>query len=277
MKKHFSLNRVISKTKKYIFGDLLGNNSSKTIGDGYDFAQISQYQYGDNIRRVDPYSSAKKNELHVREFYEAKEINLHVILCASGSLHFGSIRLKQDVIAEAISLLGFSAVKNAESFSFSMLSDKLEYQSFLKKSKNAVIKCAEEVLKADMRGKKLDYKFINSYLLKQKRSIVFLIGDFFEIPKIKSASKKHQIVALKIRDIFEEEPKAIGEIDILNPSNMQNIEVLFDKKGVKEYVKRIKEHDMKLGEYFKSIGIKCIDVYTHDNVYQKIEKAFRGL
>lgn len=86
---------------------------------------------------------------------------------------------------------------------------------------------------------------MNNYLLKQKRSLIFLVGDFFETPKIKSAAKKHQIVALRVRDVFENKPKAIGEIDILNPASMQNSQVLFDAKSVKEYQKKCKDMTVK--------------------------------
>lgn len=176
--KKVTLNKIIYKTKKYIFGDLLGNNSSKILGDGYDFAQISAYNYGDNIRRIDAYSSAKKNELHVRDFYESKEVNLHVIVCASGSLHFGSVKFKQEVIAEIIALLGLSAIKDAESFSLSVLSDKVEYSLMAKKTKNSVINAVDTFLNFDLKGKKVDYGF-EQLPFKTKTLFDIFSGRFF--------------------------------------------------------------------------------------------------
>jgi uncharacterized protein (DUF58 family) len=277
--KKVSLNALISKTKKYVFGDLLGNHSSKILGDGYDFAQISQYSFGQNIRRIDPYASAKSTTLCVREFFESKEVNLHVVVLASGSLHFGTKRLKQELIAEIVGLLGFSALKNSDSFSFSLLSDKILYNANANKSQNAIILNVKKVLEQDFIGQKLDAHFVSEYLLNQikKRSLLFVVSDFFEEISLKAISKKHEVVALNIRDIFEENPQAIGNIDVLNPVSLQASEVVFEKNEIERYKKRLKMHDKKLGESLKKSAIKMIKIYTHENAFLKLEKAFKEL
>lgn len=271
--KQLSLEKVISKSKKYIFGDLIGNNSAKKFGDGYDFAQISPYIVGQNIRRIDAFSSAKKNELHVREFYESKEVNLHIVVCGTGSLYFGTKKLKQDVIAEIISLLGFSAIKEAQSFSFSLVSNKEDFVILKKKSKNALINLVSKFLKEDLKKRQMNYEVLNKHLLKQKRSLVFLIGDFFEFPLIKTAAKKHEIIALRVRDKFENEPQALGELEVINPSNLQANKITLDDKSASSYKKALKTHDAKVNEYFRKCGIKVINLLTHENVYEKIQKA----
>lgn len=277
--KQLSLNKIVAKTKKYIFGDLLGNNSSKALGDGYDFAQISEYSYGQNIRRIDPYSSAKKNELHIREYFESKEANIHVVVCANGSLHFGTKVFKQDKIAELIALLGFSSIKNADSFSLSIISDKVESEILYVKSKNKIISLVSKFLDMDMKRKKIDTNFIRDYLLKgiKRRSIIFLISDFFESHELKAVSKKHQVIAIRLRDIFEQNPSAIGEIDILNPVDLKTQKMIFSDSSILKYKKRLKLHDMKLGESFKRSGISLLSLYTHEDSFMKLEKAFRGL
>ncbi|DAB35299.1 MAG TPA: hypothetical protein CFH82_00975 [Sulfurospirillum sp. UBA12182] len=274
--KKLSLDKIVLKTKKYIFGDLLGNKNSKILGDGYDFAQISPYIYGQNIRRIDAYSSAKKNELHVRDFYESKDVHVHLVVCASGSLHFGTKRFKQDVIAEVLALLGFSAIKDAQSVSYSLVGEKVLESFHTKKTKSILLKTIENFLKKDLKGKSVDYSFLNSYLLKQKRSLVFLIGDFFELPKIKSAAKKHEIVLIRVRDIFENNPSFRGEIDVLNPISMKNSHISFDKYFAKKYKEKLRRHDLHVGEYLKRLRIEVIDIFTYENIYQKIEKSLKG-
>lgn len=275
--KKVSLEKIILKSKKYIFGDLLGNNNSKILGDGYDFAQISPYVYGENIRRIDAFSSAKSGELHTRSYYESKEVNLHAVVLGSGSLHFGTKKLKQDVIAEVVGLLGFSAIKNADSFSFAILSDKLLYQSLSKKNHNSITANVDKVLSQNFLGQKLDADFVSDYLLNhiKKRSLVFLISDFFDNFSLSAASKKHEIIAIKVRDIFEEKPSEIGFIDILNPINFENTQVAFEKNEIKNYQASLKKHDSLTREHLRKCGIKIVDIYTHENPYVKLEKALR--
>lgn len=271
--KYFSLEKVVSQSKKYVFGDLIGNHSAKKFGDGYDFAQISPYVLGDNIRRIDAFSSAKKNELHVRDFFESKEVNLHIVVCGSGSLYFGTKRLKQEVIAQIIALIGFSAIKEAQSFSFSLISEKEEFVNLKKKSKNALINLVSKFSSFDLKKKKIDYKILTKYLLKQKRALIFLIGDFFEFPAIQAATKKHEIIAIRVRDKFENSPKILGELRIIDPSTLQTDEITLDSKSVRHYEKELKHHDAKVNEEFRKRGVKVIDILTHENVYEKIRRA----
>ena len=112
--KEISLKSIIAKSKKYIYGELLGNHNSKQIGDSYDFAKIRLYEYGENIRRIDPFASAKTGEIHLRSFYESRELNVHVIALMSGSLFFGTHILKQELLAQIVSLIGFNTIKNAD-------------------------------------------------------------------------------------------------------------------------------------------------------------------
>jgi len=53
MMQTLSYNAIVERAKKHIFGDMMGSNTSKREGDGYDFAQIRPYMYGENIKRID--------------------------------------------------------------------------------------------------------------------------------------------------------------------------------------------------------------------------------
>ncbi len=255
------LKEIISKSKKQIYGDLLGEHNSKLIGDGYDFAKIRPYEYGENIRRVDPFATAKTEELYLRNFYESREANIEVIALMSGTLFFGTKQLKQESLSLAISTIGLKAIKNADTFTLSLFCDKLIQRVKPTKKESGVISAVKKALHADVLNQKIDYEKLSEYAIKKikKRSYLFLIGDFLETPKLKALSKKHEVVVVRVRDEFESNPSSIGEVGIIDPSTGERSEIVFDSGTIKRYKKELKRADLKFASYLKECGVRLID------------------
>lgn len=255
------LKKIIAKSKKYIYGELLGEHNSKLIGDGYDFAKIRPYQYGENIRRVDPFATAKMGEIYLRSFYESREVNVEVIALMSGSLFFGSRELKQEKVAEVVSILGLSAVKNSDRFTLSLFSDRLLERIEPTKKENGVINAVQKTLHVELLNKTIDYDLLREYALQniKKRSYLFLVGDFLETPKLKAISKKHEVVVVRVRDSFEQNPVEIGELSVIDPSSGQMSEINFSASSIKRYAKDLKKADMKFKSYLKECGVRLVE------------------
>jgi uncharacterized protein (DUF58 family) len=255
------LKKIIAKSKRYIYGELLGEHNSKQIGDGYDFAKIRPYEYGENIRRVDPYATAKTGEIYLRSFYESREVNVEVIALMSGSLYFGSNELKQEKVAQIISILGLSAVNNSDSFTLSLFSDRLLERLKTTKKESGIIYAVEKSLHVDVLNSKIDYDALEDYALTKikKRSYLFLVGDFLETPRLKAISKKHEVVVVRVRDKFEFSPEPIGEISVIDPSSGEKSDVLFSKSSIGKYIKELKRADLKFESYLKECRVRLVD------------------
>jgi len=196
----------------------------------------------------------------------------------SGSLFFGTKVLKQDVVAQIVSLLGLSTVKNSDSFTLSMFSDRLLDKSIPTKKETGIIRAVEKVLNYKVIGEHIDYEALYEYVLHKikKRSLIFLIGDFTQLPKLKALSKKHEIIVVKVRDSFELNPNALGDIGIIDPSNYKKVEISLNQNSIKKYKQELKKADLKFGEYLRNSNIKLIDILTNENIYQKFSSFFRG-
>jgi uncharacterized protein (DUF58 family) len=255
------LKRIVAKSKKYIYGELLGEHNSKQVGDGYDFAKIRPYEYGENIRRVDPFATAKTGELYLRSFYESREVNVEVIALMSGSLFFGTKELKQEKMAQIVSALGISAVKNSDRFTLSLFSDKLLERTKPTKKESGVISAVQKVLQVDVLNRTIDYDNLIEYALKKikKRSYLFIVGDFLELPKLKSLSRKHEVVVVRVRDSFELNPASIGELSVIDPSSGEKSEVVFNSSSIKRYKKELKKADLKFANTLKDCGVRLVE------------------
>lgn len=274
-----SYNSIIARSKKHLFGEMVGSNPSYKEGDGYDFSQIRPYMYGDNVKRIDWKQSAKIGQIQLRSFFEEKEINVYVLGLMSGSMHFGIDRMKQEVMAEVVALLGFSAIKNSDFFSLALLSDQLLYESLLSKKEAMVREATHKILHSPVISQHLNWNFIQNYALHRikKSSLLFILSDFFELPTLDAIAKKHSVVVIKIRDHFEEKPSALGSLYIKDPTSLREEKVILDAGMVKAYIVRQGRFDQQLQSYFKKQGIVQISLYTNEDPYIKLSSALREM
>ncbi len=271
-----ALKKILIKTKRAIFSEVPANNPSIYEGEGFDFVELREYTYGDDVRKIDWNVTAKKQTPYIRVFREERELNIAVVSLMGGSIYFGKKRLKQELMAEVVALLGFGAVKNSDRFSLYHYDSKLEVIVRPNKSINSVTKAVDSTLTKDVIGKKIDAKNISKHLYEtiKRRSIIFIVGDFFEEFDFKLLSKKHEVVAIITRDKLEENPPDIGNINLLDPSSLKSMMLDLNQKKAKEYQKRVAIRDHKMYERFRKDRVAFTKIYTDENPYVKLTKLF---
>lgn len=271
-------NRIIARAKQHIFNDMSGSNISKKEGDGYDFVKIRAHMYGDNVRRIDWKQSAKTGQLQQRVFFEEKEVATHIIGLMSGSMHFGISRAKQEVLAEVGALLGFSAVKNGDLFSMELFSENLYFKAPLSKKEVGIREGVKKALQSKLIGKGLDWAEVERYALYglKKSSLLFFVGDFFELPRLEQIARKHSVTVIIVRDEFEEKPQNIGSLLVRDPISLEEGRVVVDDIFVRSYVQKRKEEDFKLEAFLKKNGIRFVKIYTHEEPFAKLSSFMRA-
>ncbi len=272
------LQKILVRARRQVFSEMVGNNPSIFQGEGYDFIELREYMPGDDIRHIDWNITAKLQKPYIKIFREERELNVVVASMLNGSVYFGSKRFKQDVIAEVTAMLSFSTIKNGDLLSTYIFSDKLE--SFLKPSKKLfqVHKAADEILNFDPLNKKADYKVLADTLFKRlkRKSLIVIVGDFFEIPDFKVLAKKHEVVAVIVRDRLEETPPSMGFTSLVDPESGAVLEGDFNTQTVKEYAKKVLIHDRKLYATFRKHQIRFTKIYTDGKIGVSLRRLFEG-
>ena len=272
------LQKILVRARRQVFSEMVGNNPSIFQGEGYDFIELREYMPGDDIRHIDWNITAKLQKPYIKIFREERELNVVVASMLNGSVYFGSKRFKQDVIAEITAMLSFSTIKNGDLLSTYIFSDKME--SFLKPSKKLfqVHKAADEILNFDPLNKKADYKVLADTLFKRlkRKSLIVIVGDFFEIPDFKVLAKKHEVVAVIVRDRLEETPPEMGFTSLVDPESGAVLEGDFNAQTVKEYAKKVLVHDRKLYATFRKHQIRFTKIYTDGKIGVSLRRLFEG-
>jgi len=272
------LQKILVRARRQVFSEMVGNNPSIFQGEGYDFIELREYMPGDDIRHIDWNITAKLQKPYIKIFREERELNVVVASMLNGSVHFGSKRFKQDVIAELSAMLSFSVIKNGDLLSSYIFTDKLE--SHLKPSKKlfSVHKSVESILNFEALHKRADYKKMADTLFTRlkRKSLVIIIGDFFEIPDFKVLAKKHEVIAIVVRDILEEKPPKMGFASLIDPESGAVLEGDFNDATVKAYAKKVQIHDRKLYAAFRKQQVRFTKLYTHENVSVALRRLFEG-
>lgn len=276
-----SLKKILIKTKKQAFSEVIGNNISFQKGEGYDFCELKDYEYGEDVKNIDWVISAKARKPIVKVFHSQKELNIKIVNLLSGSTYFGTKKLKKDVIVELASILGFICTKQADPFTSYIANEKLELCTRKSKKVFNVNLMAENIYEYNVLNKSINYKEILKELFKtvHHKSIIFLIGDFFDIENLdlKLLNSKHEIIALIVRDKFEEEPKTLGNVNFIDPNSSTNYEGVLDDRTITNYIKKVKENDHRLYKHLQDCGIRFTKIYTHENPVKKLIGVLKWL
>lgn len=265
------------KAKQQAYTMLSGHSLSKRQGEGYDFVALREYQLGDDIRKIDWMTTAKLSKPYIKEFQSYRELS--VVICAfmDGSLYFGSGNDKQKKLTEVATLIGYASQYQANLFTGFCYTQKETFVSPPTKQRYPIDQFVKILYEASLLGTSLDIaNSIQDVFTKiTKPSLVFILGDFLQKVDLSLLAQKHEILAIILRDKEEENPQSLGEVTLSNPKNNHHIETYFGQKSIRDYQKRLKEHDEKLIQHFADNNIGYIKITTEEEAVEKLQSLFR--
>ena len=270
------LKKILIKTRRQIFSEVAGNNPSILQGEGFDFMELREYAYGDDIRHIDWNVTARMQKPYVKIFKEERELNIVIVSVLGGSVYFGRKKFKQESMAELVALLGYSSIKNGDQFSSFIYTNKLETITPPSKNIHSVQKATKAVLEYPAFGKKVDSDTLPKLLFDRikRRSIIFVLGDFFDIFDFRLLSKKHEVIALVVRDHLEENPMALGALNLIDPQTQKTTFLDIDEKAAKRYSQKVHKKDHQLYKNFRKNQIAFTKLYTDEEAFVKLSKLF---
>ena len=272
------LQKILVKARRQVFSEMVGNNASIFHGEGYDFIELREYAPGDDIRHIDWNITAKMQKPFIKIFREERELNIVIASVLNGSVHFGAQKFKQEVIAEVVALLGYSTIKNGDLLSSYIFTDKMISHNRPSKKLSHIQKSVDEVLNFNALNQKVDFSFLSDTLFKRlkRKSVILIVGDFFEIPNFKLLAKKHEVLAIIVRDHLEEKPPKMGFSSLVDPESGAVLEGDFNAKSVESYAQKVQAHDSELYKVLRREQVRFTKVYTDSNPTVALRRLFDG-
>ena len=119
----------IEITTRHLVRDIVaGEYSSAFRGRGVEFAEVREYQPGDDVRTIDWNVTARLGAAYVKRYLEERELSVLFVVDMSASGGFGSRgRTKGELGAEVAAVLALAAVRNNDRIGATFFTDRVEY------------------------------------------------------------------------------------------------------------------------------------------------------
>lgn len=275
--------KVEIKTKglsQHIFS---GEYHSMFKGRGMSFSEVREYQIGDDIRAIDWNVTARFNHPYVKVFEEERELTVMLLVDMSGSGDFGTkVQLKRELITELCAVLSFSAINNNDKVGVIFFSDVIEKFIPPKKGKTHILRIIRELIDFQPKRKGTDISKALKYLTSviKKRCITFILSDFLDKNfenELKIASRKHDVVGIRIFDEKEKQLPDSGIIRFLDAESGKLMWVNTSNKNVrKKYEEWSLEEITKLRNTFKKSGVDYVSISTNENYVKPLINFFKS-
>ena len=269
-----SLRQILIQAQKSIFLATIGNHTTTLKGDGYDFTELREYASGDDIRHIDWIMSAKLAKPYVKIFTQERELKIVIAPIMSASLYFGTQKLKQDLVSEICALLSYSCVQQNDPFESYFCDTHVKIGTPRSKSIDSVHDFIAKLHSFELLGQDVNYVSIlkEMYLRLDQASMIFFIGDFFDVEEfaLHTLSEKHEIVVIIVRDRFEENPQALGQISIRDPLLEKSTTIMLNAHNINEYTKELNKADTAFTQKLHHLGVRYVKIYTDEDPIEKI-------
>ena len=213
--------RKIQIRTSHLVTDLFaGQYHSVFKGRGMEFSEVRLYQPGDEIRTIDWNVTARTGVPYVKRYAEERELTVMLLVDASASQYFGSVRqLKSALAAELGALFAFSAITNNDKVGLIIFTDRIELALPPRKGTHHVLRVIREVLSLKPAGKGTDIPAALEHLARvtKRRCVVFVISDFLDPAcrqTLKIAAKRHDVIAVVLNDPREATLPAVGLVEL---------------------------------------------------------------
>lgn len=199
--------KIEIKTRGLSQNIFAGQYHSAFKGRGMAFAEVREYQFGDDVRDIDWNVTARFRKPFVKVYEEERELTVMLLIDVSGSLDFGtSHQMKCDMATEIAATLAFSAIQNNDKIGVIFFSDKIEKYIPPQKGRKHILYIIREMLDFHPQSKKTDVGMAVAYLTRviKRRCTAFLLSDFYNqkdmSQELEIANRKHDIMAIQIYD-----------------------------------------------------------------------------
>jgi uncharacterized protein (DUF58 family) len=196
-----------------------GDYRSVFRGQGMEFAEVRQYEHGDDFRAIDWNVSARLGTPYIKTFIEEREVTLLLVVDQSGSTHFGTPRSKAALAVEVASILALAAASTNDRAGALLFSDKVERVIPPGKGRKHALRVIRDLLAFQPSGSRTNLAAALRYAtgLLKHRSIVVVLSDFlaegWEQP-LRQLGVRHDVVAVAVEDPRETELPDAGWLDL---------------------------------------------------------------
>lgn len=222
-----TIRRIELRTRRLVNDSFAGEYHSVFKGRGMEFDEVRPYQPGDEIRTIDWNVTARTGHPYVKRYVEERELTVMLVVDASASENFGSVkRFKRELAAELTAVLAFAATTNNDKVGLLIFTDQIELYIPPRKGRKHILRLVRELLafKPKHSGTNIKLALDSVNRLLKRKAIVFLVSDFIANPdsyrkELSITNRRHDLIAVDLSDPMEEGIANVGVMAVEDPES----------------------------------------------------------
>ena len=276
--------RIEIKTRSLSNNVFAGEYHSAFKGRGMSFAEVREYQVGDDVRDIDWNVTARTNRPHIKVYEEERELTVMMLVDVSGSLKFGSeMRTQRELVTEIAATVAFSALQNNDKVGMILFSNKIEKYIPPKKGRKHILYIIRELIDFEPTGQTTDIRVGLEFLMQVQRRhcIGFLLSDFIDAPEFEQqlsiARHKHDLVAVKVYDQRMKQLPNVGLMKMQDAETGASVFVDTSSKAVREHHSIWWNNEVeKLDVAFRRCKVDYVSVGTAEDYVKPLQLLFKS-
>jgi uncharacterized protein (DUF58 family) len=270
------LQRLDWQVIRRLDGLLQGDYRSLFYGYGVDFADLREYQPGDDIRYIDWNVTARMDTPYVRQYVEDRDITAWFLLDLSPSMDFGSLQsLKRTVQLDMVATLARLLTRHGNRVGAIFYGQRVERTIPARGGRIHVLRLINELLKQPQLPK-APFTNLNPLLEAalhgiRRRSLIFVISDYICAPgwerPLSLLNQRHEVVAVRLWDPREVELPDIGPIVIEDAETGEHLYVDTHDRGFRRrFQEAARQREASLNASFKHAGVDALTLSTEEDM-----------
>ncbi|MDG3004160.1 DUF58 domain-containing protein [Paludisphaera mucosa] len=249
-------------------------------GEGLTFAELRAYEPGDDVRHLDWNVTARQGRPFVRRYVEERSFVLWLVVDASASMRFGREgRTKADRAAQAAALLATAAVHNGDRVGLLIVSDRIELEVPAGGGVRHLAQVVRALVATPTTSRKTHLPAALPRLRRtSRRAMLVVLSDFPADEPIgawRQASRRHDVVAVRIVDPLEEDLPDVGLLAVRDAEGEGRLTVDTHRpRRRRVYARRAEEHRQAFVRWCTSAAIDGHDMSTETEPLQTLMEVF---
>ncbi|HLF79253.1 MAG TPA: DUF58 domain-containing protein [Dehalococcoidia bacterium] len=263
-------------------GLLQGDYRSLFTGQGYDLAEVREYQPEDDIRYMDWNVTARMDHPYVRQYVEDREITAWLLLDVSPSVDFGTANVrKRDLVVDFAGVISRLLTRHGNKVGAMLFSSAVDEIVQPRGGQLQPLRLVHQLVRPDRHSAAgaTDLAAILDRAAQtlRRRSLVFVVSDFiaaegWEMPLARLA-QRHELLAVWLHDPREGDIPSIGPLFFEDSETGDQVYVDTNDKGFqRRFHALVEERTNKLERIFSRHGIDVLQLSTDGDLAQSIAR-----
>ncbi len=274
------LQRLDWQVIRRLDGQLQGDYRSLFYGYGLDFADLREYQPGDDVRYIDWNVTARMDSPYIRQYTEDREITAWFLLDLSPSMDFGTVQShKRAVLIDFVATLARLLTRHGNRVGAMLYAAGVERTIPARGGRVQVLRLINDLLQQPplTQAPATDLSLLlhaGLYGIK-RRSLIFIISDFISVPGWERAlsllNRRHEVVAIRVADPRETDLPDVGPIIMEDAETGEHLYVdTHDRQFRRRFQEAARQREAGLSQTFKRMGVDTLTLSTEEDLVRAI-------